>query len=142
MSNIRVLLLILFVIPLLAFDSKTASMIFDKIFHAMIHKESIHVYTQNNIYKKVIDNALNLHLENDFNYADIILVDNISELPQTDKKLLIFTTSYPVFQKHKDAVGAFYWEYGHVKIEFSKTRLHKHNIQLPKSFYKYIKDTK
>jgi len=136
----KILLILSLALELLAFDSATASKIFDKIFHAIVLKKSISVYTVNETYKEVIVNAPDLFLTNSYKEADIILVDDFSEIPKGTKEKLLFSTSYPVFKKIDNVVGAFYWDRGHIKIEFSKKRLFNHKISLPDSFDKYVKD--
>lgn len=135
----KALILLLF-LELFAFDTVTASKIFDKIFHAMVKKENISVYTVDEIYKEVIAITPTLYLNDNYEEADIILVNDFSEIPESSSDKLIFTTSYPVFRDTDYAVGAFYWDRGHIKIEFSKRKLRDKNILLPSSFEKYIKD--
>lgn len=135
----KILILFLF-LELFAFDNATASKIFDKIFHAIVKKEDVSVYTSNETYKGVINMTPNLYLEADYENADIILVNSLNEIPKNCLNKVLFTTSYLVFKHIDDAVGAFYWDRGHIKIEFSKKRLKDHNISLPESFEKYIKD--
>ena len=136
----KIVLILFLTLELLAFDSATASKIFDKIFHAMIKKEKISVYVINENYIKVIVNSPNLYISDQPKDADIILVDGFNEIPEDCSDKLLFTTSYPVYKDTKNAVGAFYWDRGHIKIEFSKQRLKKSKISLPSSFDKYIKD--
>jgi len=134
------LLLILLALELFSFDSETASKIFDKIFVSMLKKENIKVYTSNDIYKDVIKNSSNLKLCIDYTKADIILVNGFNEIPKDSNERLLFATSYPVFRDKKNVVGAFYWNRGHIKIEFSLKRLNKYDLTLPASFSRYIKD--
>ncbi|QOY50880.1 hypothetical protein [Candidatus Sulfurimonas baltica] len=136
----KLILFVLLALELSAFDTATASKIFDKIFHAMVPKENVIVYTSNYEYKVVIANAPNLSLSSEIESADIILVDSFEEVPKNSENLLLFTTSHVVYTSNKNAVGAFYWYRGHIKIEFSKARLQNKKISLPKSFDKYIKD--
>lgn len=136
----RLLLTLLLTLELFAFDSGTASKIFDKIFHAMITKENISVYTVSKKYKDVVRGAENLYLNDDHRSSDIILVDSFDELPKDIEGMLLFTTSYLVFNEVKESVGAFYWDRGHIKIEFSRVRLRNNDISLPASFDKYIRD--
>ncbi len=133
-------LILLLSISLQAFDSGTAAKIFEKIFVAMLHKESIQVYTGNEAYSKVIYLAPSLSVTGDFKAADIILVDDFDEIPQGSEGMLMFSTSYPVYKEVDDAVGAFYWDRGRIKIEFSKERLKAKKITLPDTFNKYVKN--
>lgn len=135
----KYLLILILSLELLAFDSATASKIFDKIFTAMIKKDNIAVYTSNIKYKDVVTNSSNLYLSANYEEADIILVDSFEEVPK-DSNGILFTTSYLVYENNKNAVGSFYWERGRIKIEFSRKRLNAKKLTLPKSFHKYIKD--
>jgi len=137
----KILFVLLLSINIFAFDGASASKIFDKIFHAMIDKEVILVYTSNEVYKEVIINAENLSLSKVFKEADIILVDSLKEIPKGSEDGLFFTTSYPVLRENDNVVGAFYWDKGHIKIEFLEKRLLKKEISLPDSFSKYIKES-
>jgi len=125
---------------LVAFDRATASKIFDKIFHAMLNKKEITVYTMDREYQDVIMDAPELYLCTLVSKADIILVNKLSEVPKGSANRLLFATSYLVYKENRDAVGAFYWDRGHIKIEFSRQRLLEKSIRLPQSFDKYIKD--
>lgn len=136
----RFLLLLCLSLKLIAFDSASASKIFDKIFHAMIDKETISVYTSNKVYTEVVLNAKNLSLSTDYTKADIILIDSFLEIPKNSDNMLLFTTSFPVLRDKENVVGAFYWDRGRIKIEFIRPRLLKHNIKLPESFKKYVKE--
>lgn len=134
----KTLLILFLALVLSAFDSVTAVKIFDKLFMAMINKQNITVYTSSETYQDVINNSFYLHLNDDCMYADIILVDSMKEIPKECEEKLFFTTSYLVFKEFDNAVGAFYWDRGHISIKFSKSRLDKHNIKLPDTFKKYI----
>lgn len=127
-------------LELFAFDQVTASKIFDKIFGAMIQKEKILVYAPDEMYAEVISHSMYLTISKDFEGADIILIHKLKDIPHGSEDKLMFTTSYLVYKKTKSAVGAFYWDRGHFKIEFSKKRLKDKKISLPASFQKYIKD--
>jgi len=136
----KLLLFFYLVFELAAFDSATASKIFDKIFHAMINKEKISVYTKTKTYQNVILDSAHLNLSSSPKTADIILVNHLNEVPKNSKHYLLFSTSYLVYKENENTVGAFYWDRGHIKIEFSRKRLLHKNIKLPSSFDKYIKD--
>jgi len=136
----KLFLFLILVLELSAFDSKTASKIFDKIFHAMINKEKISVYTTSDVYQEVITNSPHLQLSSSLKTADIILVNNLNEVPKNSNQYLLFTTSYLVYKENENTVGAFYWDRGHISIEFSRKRLLAKKIKLPNSFNKYIKD--
>ncbi len=134
----KILLIISLAIVLSAFDTITAAKIFDKIFHGMISKEYIAVYSSNKIYREVILSATSLHLSDSCKDADIVLIDNLSEIPKECKDKILFSTSYLAFKKFDNAVGAFYWDRGHISIKFLKSRLDKHKIKLPNTFKKYM----
>ena len=134
-------LLILF-LPLLlsAFDNITAGKIFDKIFQAMIDKPQVKIYSSNDIYKKVVITASSLTLTESCKDADIILVDSMKEIPKECEEKMFFTTSNRVFKNFDNAVGAFYWDRGHIRIKFLQSRLDNYNLKLPDTFNKYIEE--
>ncbi|MEN8304358.1 MAG: hypothetical protein ABFQ64_09825, partial [Campylobacterota bacterium] len=70
--------------------------------------------------------------------ADIVLVDSMKEIPKECEEKLFFTTSRRVFEEFDNAVGAFYWDRGHITIKFMEPRLNRHNVKLPQTFYKYV----
>ena len=106
----------------------------------MINKEKISVYTTSDVYQEVITNSPHLQLSSSLKTADIILVNNLNEVPKNSNQYLLFTTSYLVYKENENTVGAFYWDRGHISIEFSRKRLLDKKIKLPNSFNKYIKD--
>ena len=134
-------LLILF-LPLLlsAFDNITAGKIFDKIFQAMADKPQVKIYSSNDIYKKVVITAPSLTLAESCKEADIILVNSMKEIPKECEGKVFFTTSNRVFENFDNAVGAFYWDRGHIRIKFLQSRLDNHNLKLPDTFNKYIEE--
>jgi len=136
----KVLFFFIFAVEVFAFDSATASKIFTKIFYAMLKTEEITVYSTNEAYQKVILDAPDLYLCTLAKRSDIILVSALEELPENLEDKVVFSTSYLVYQTNENVVGVFYWDHGHIKIEFSKKRLKNKNISLPSSFDKYIKD--
>ena len=136
----KIFLILALSLELFAFDRITASKIFDKIFQALVPKEKILVYANDEMYADVIFNSMYLSLSDDSKIADIILVTSIKDIPINSENKLLFATSYLVYKQNKNAVGAFYWDRGHIKIEFSKSRLRDKNISLPESFEKYIQD--
>jgi len=124
-------------LQLLAFDTKTASKIFDKIFTAMLPKQSIIVYTPHKEYAEVIEMAPSLVLADTYTEADIILVDHLSDISPNNMQT-IFTTNPSIFKRDERAVGAFYWEHGRPKIIFLQSRLDAKRMTLSKSFNRYI----
>jgi len=123
-----------------AFDTITASKIFNKLFSAIIPQEVIYVYTDDRGYETVIHNAPNLHLTTDINSSNIILLTTLKEFPSHKKESILFSTSYTAFRENPDVVGAFYWKKGRIKIEFLKSRVQAKKILLPASFKPYIID--
>jgi len=133
----KILFSLILTVQVLAFDTPTAAKIFNKIFNEMSMQTPIRVYCINAKYQKVIQLAKDLKLEKNVTFADIVLVDALSEIPK-GKHPIIFTTNLSVFRKNTHAIGAFYWEHGRPKIVFLQSRLQKHNITLSKSFQRYI----
>jgi hypothetical protein len=124
-------------LQLYAFDTVTASKIFDKIFTAMMTHKPITVYTSSAEYQPVITYAGSLKLVKNYRNADIVLVDKSIEVPK-EYKGIIFTTNPSVFEQNENAVGAFYWEHGRPKIYFLQSRLKSKGITLSKQFQRYV----
>ena len=133
----KLCLILFFSLQLSAFDTQTASKIFEKIFTAINIDSPIKVYTVDAKYKEVIGSADSLQLVERRDLADIILVISKRAVPKYTQKI-IFTTSPSVFEKNENAIGAFYWEHGRPKIIFLQSRLQRHNIELSSTFEKYI----
>jgi len=136
----KIILILALTLELFAFDRVTASKIFDKIFQALVPQEKVLVYAPDEMYADVIANSVHLSLSDDSKKADVILVNTLKDIPKGSENKLLFATSYLVYKQNKNAVGAFYWDRGHIKIEFSKKRLRDKNVSLPESFEKYIQD--
>ena len=134
----KTLLILSLALVLSAFDNITAAKIFDKLFQTMMNKQDVKVYTSNETYQKVILGAPSLKMTDSCYEADIILVDALNEISKECEEKLFFTTSYFVFKKFDNAVGAFYWDRGHISIKFYKSRLDKYNVKLPHTFTKYL----
>lgn len=130
-------LVLLLSVQLLAFDTTTASKIFEKIFTAMLPQKTITVYTVNREYQKVVQLAPSLLLVKKHELANIVLVDSFNEIPEGNQNIL-FTTNSSVFERNEDAVGAFFWEYGRPKIIFLQSRLDSKNLTLSKAFQRYV----
>ena len=130
----------LLVVHLHAVDTKTASKIFNKIFTEIISKNVVFVYTENEEYKEVIKQAPDLHLATTIYMSHIILVTSLQEIPVDSDEHILFSTSYAVFRQNKSVIGVFYWKNGRIKIEFLKSRLNKHHIELSESFEQFVVD--
>jgi len=129
--------ILLLTLNLSAFDTQMASKIFDKIFLALIDKKEIYVYTKDERYYEVIEQAPHLSLVKNSSYADIVLVNNCKNL-SPESSLKLFTTNLTIYKKREESIGIFYWKHGRPKIIFSKERLKKFNIIVNKQWQKYI----
>lgn len=136
----KAIILLSFALLLSAFDNVTAAKIFDRIFHAMISKEQVKVYTGSETYQEVVSQAPSLYLTKECDEADVVLISELDEMPQRCSDKVAFTTSYPVFKATQSVVGAFYWERGQITIRFSRSRLSRYHLSLPGSFDKYISE--
>jgi hypothetical protein len=128
------LVLIFLVFNLFAFDKKTASLIFEKIFSAVTKQEPIEVYAKNSDYEEVIRLSALLEFSKD---AKFVIVSHKSEIPN-DPNRILFSTDLEILKNHKNAIGAFYWEKGRPKIVFVKDRLKRFELEIDLSFEKYL----
>ena len=124
----------------MAFDTLTASKIFDKLFVAIVPHKMVYVYTQDATQQEVIKQALNLSLTTNIDSADIILVTQFKDVPNDTENRVLFSTSYTIFLQNPSVIGAFYWNKGRIKIQFLRSRLEEKNILLPTKFEKFILD--
>ena len=125
--------------PAFALNAKTASKIYTKIFKAMLDKDRIYVYVENEKYMGIFNYTDSMEYAANKENSDIILVTTKEELSMDDSKIF-FTTEIALMEQHDNILGAFYWDHGRPKIIFIKDRLEKHNIKLHKSFQKYIQE--
>ena len=132
----KIVIILIYSVNIFAFDIKTASLIFEKIFLALSHQDTAYVYSSNREYQKVIDESSLLYLDQNANF---VFVTKKSEIP-TDKKKILFTTDPEILKVYKNVVGAFYWERGHPKIIFIRSRLQDANLKLDSKFNKYMVD--
>lgn len=121
-----------------AFDTGMAAKIYDRLFHALVQKEEISVYTVDKEYIEVVGQAQDLELSNDLKRADIALITHEEDLPSS-KYPIVFTTDIDIYKKHPSSIGVFYWQHGHPKIIFSKERLKEFDIRLSPEWSKYIR---
>jgi hypothetical protein len=135
----KILAALLVSLQLFAFDTQSAALIFEKLFHAISHKKEIKVYTDSAQYIEVIGYAKTLHFVKQSHEADIaLLTQSDAAIKEISDKIIVFTTSPQLFSEHSNAVGAFFWHHGRPKILFHQKRLEKHNISLDPSFKKYL----
>ena len=120
-----------------AFDTKTASMIFEKIFSAIFTQDVIPIYANTKEYKEVIELSEILRYEVD---AKLVIVTHKGEIPSETNKIL-FTTDPEILQKYSNVIGAFYWEKGRPKIIFVRDRLDFFHLSIDPSFEKYMVDS-
>jgi len=130
--------ILVLVFNLNAFDIKIAAKIFDKIFTALIQKDTINVYTKDKEYIKVVRLAQHLKLMHTISNADIVLINDNNNLPKNNN-IPLFTTNLTLYEKHKNMIGVFYWKHGRPKIAFSKEGLLDFKIILDSKWKKYVK---
>lgn len=120
-----------------AFDTKTASLIFERIFSAVFSANIIPVYSKDKEYQEVINSSSILQLAAD---ANIIIVSKYKDIPINTNKI-IFTTNAKILETNKYVIGAFYWERGQPKIIFVRDRLKYFNLEVDNKFNKYVVDS-
>jgi len=131
----KIILLIAFCIGLFGFDQKVASVIFEKLFTGVFHKEKIYVFTKDTEYQKVINLTNKLILTNDIKKSDIVIVNKKENLVSSKP---IFTTEKSML-KYPNVIGGFYWAYGEPKIVFFQNRVDKFGLVLSNNLKKFIK---
>lgn len=77
-------------------------------------------------------------LTHECNNAGLIYGSMFESLPAVCAKLPHFAIDYEVFQKDKNAIGAFYWRKGRPQLRFSKERCATFNIILPPELAQYV----
>ncbi len=124
-----------------SFDVVTASLIYEKILHAISSKNSINIYTHSPKYQKVIQSASSLELVANIQDADILLLTDITRIPKNINRKIAFSDSRIILSEVPSVVGSFYWEHGRPKIIFLKKRLDEYKITLDPTFHKYLLET-
>jgi len=136
----RILLFISFIMtPLSAYDSKTAAIIYEKIFKSFINSEQINIYADSIEFSEVFKHSSLLNRVYSPFEADITVVTKDDEILE-DKTLILFATDIDLVKKSSNVIGAFYWDHGRPKIVFIRSRLKYYNINIGYYFSKYIKD--
>ncbi len=132
----RKLLLIAIFISTIGFanELEVSTKIIDKISHALIKKDVIKVVVIGEKEKKIVANSILMKSVTECEEADMVLSNGT--ITCIDK--IVFLTSYKVFKKNKQVMGAFFWQKGRPNIIFRKEILAHHKIILPKEFDKYI----
>ena len=131
-------LCLLIISTIYAEDAKIASSIFNNVVQALTQqtKSYIFIHTQVESLEKYPGNLLRTYKCSE---ADIVIISNITNIPNECKEKIMFGTRY-YHLKNKDVVGAFFWQKGRPNILFYKERLDKHKIRLSAEFDKYIAD--
>lgn len=130
-------LLLALVTTLGAFDTVTASKIFEKIFTAMYDHVPIRVFAPDAEYRIVVTMAPSLLPASSPETSDCLLIDAAVQIPPHNTRV-IFTTDPDVFRRDARAVGAFYWEHGRPRIIFLAPRLRRNGIALAQDFQRYV----
>ena len=135
MKTLLVMLLISTTV-LFANDIELESAIFNKVLTAVTAKErpKVYIYQHNDSLEKYPGK---LQLVKDCKDADIVLVSTLKNLPKECEGKILFATRYSHLL-NPNVIGAFFWQKGRPNILFYKYRLEEKNIQLDKSFEKYI----
>jgi len=137
---VKISLFIYFTItPLFAYDSKTAAIIYEKIFKSFIDSEKINIYAESIDFSEVFKHSSLLHRVYSPLEADITVVTKDDEIIK-DKTLILFATDIDLIKKSSNVIGAFYWDHGRPKIIFIRSRLKYYNLDIGYFFSKYIKD--
>lgn len=142
------MLLILSYGHLFALDQESTLKIYHHVFAALIRKSTIHVFTNDEEYKRVFALSKRMTLEEDIQNADIALITNNAALRAAlmqkksirKKNIILFATDYHLLKRSEDIVGAFYWRKGRSQLLFIQKRLDKKGIGLPAEFKQFTVD--
>jgi len=135
---------LIFSIWVYALDRDSTLKIYQDIFTSLSAKQVVSVYTLDSEYQSVFKQATQLHVVQNPEISDIILITNISgldtlkTLQDGDKSPIVFVTEYQLLKKSEKIVGAIYWRKGRSQLLFLKNRLEKNNITLPQKYHKFI----
>lgn len=142
------MLLILSYGHLFALDKESTLKIYHHVFAAFIPNSTIHVFTNDEEYKRVFAFSKRMTLEADVQNADIALITNHAALRAAlmqkesieKKNIILFVTDYHLLKRSEDVVGAFYWRKGRSQLLFIQKRLDKKGIVLPAEFKRFTVD--
>jgi len=132
---IKLLLVIFLNINLFANDKAVAKKIYISIAKSLSSIDEPSFYLHGNI-KYLSTN--NIKKVKKCSKADLVIVNNLDNLPLDCMDKLIFTTNYKTFMLNENIIGAFFWQKGRPNIVFRKSVLDKKGIYLDASFQKYI----
>ena len=123
---------------IIADDMTLESTIFNKVITAVTAKESpkVYIYTKNKALERYPGD---LELVKSCKDADIVILTTLKDIPEACKDKIFFGTRYQHLRDER-VIGAFFWQKGRPNILFYRKRLDKFNIQLDKSFDKYIEE--
>jgi len=125
--------------PLCAYDSKTAAIIYEKIFRSFSSDKEIEIFTKSEFFSEIFKYSDKLRRVDTPLKADITVVTNVDEIPE-NRSIRLFATDVTLIKKSPSVIGAFYWDHGRPKIVFVGSRLKHYNIDLDPYFKKYIQD--
>lgn len=108
----------------------------EKISKALVVKENIAIYIQDDRDINLIDGSVVLQRVDRCEDADIVLVKD--KFKPCNGTVLVFATSYKGFKKNKNAIGAFFYQKARPNVILKKKKLKKDGIRLPSEFDKYI----
>ena len=145
-----ILIVLLFYGQLFALERESTLKFYQHLFGSISGVHPIMVYVEDPEYKDVFGYAKNMLLTNTVKSADVILVTDARMLERvlkqkasvshTDKKMILFATSYRLLKASKEVVGAFYWKKGRTQLLFVKDRLKAHGIVLSDEYKRFIVD--
>ena len=129
---------LLLLLPLKAFDPSAAAKIYEKVFQGFIEKPTISVYVENHEFDDMFKYSQVLERVYSPDIADVSIVTKKSEMPR-GRDIVMFTTDLQLLKTYSNIVGAFYWDHGRPKIIFLDSRLKRLNIEVSPYFTKYVR---
>lgn len=132
----KLLLLLVLGFTLYASDSTLATKIYLSIAKEIAGKNVPTFYLHGNI--KYLNKNKEIKALKACAKADIVILNELSGLPEECQGKLLFTTHYSTYIENKNILGAFFWQKGRPNIIFRRSLLEKNKVVLSSSFNKFI----
>lgn len=127
----------LLICTVFASDKDIATKIYLSLAMDISEKKDPKFYLHGHI--KYLENNSGIHTTKNCHEADIIILNTLKQLPKECQNKLLFTTRYRTYLKHKNILGAFFWQKGRPNIVLRKSSIEKNSIHLETSLSKYTR---
>ena len=132
----KILILLLCISSLFSYDVLVVkAKILSKIAHELVKKDIVNIYVEDKDLEKTKGLVPSLKYTS-YDEADIVFISEIDNIAKNKK--YIFSTSYYVYQKNSNVLGAFFWQKGRPNIIIKSKKAESLNISFSPSFQKYV----